>query len=148
MRHLHPVLSSRRLTAAGTLRCLYNGLSVIFFFFLPFVRQWGRPESLGGLGVLGAPRGAGGAWHAAHAHTILRAHVRTFTHAQVTVWDHTYMHAVVNAVLNTSDAPTWPGDRYDVWWILDLSNGEVWQYPHELLYGDTDDKPELIWKKS
>jgi len=68
------------------------------------------------------------------------------TSISVTVWDHASMDAVVNAVLNTSGAPKWPGDRYDVLWLLDLSKGELWQYPHELLYGDTADKPEMIWK--
>ena len=35
--------------------------------------------------------------------------------------------------------------RYDVWWLLDLSKGQVWEYPHQILHGDADDKPVLLW---
>jgi hypothetical protein len=58
------------------------------------------------------------------------------------------MSNIANKVLNTTDVPFWyalywlywykstntdaaaasrPGDRYDVWWLLDLGKGEVWE---------------------
>ena len=58
------------------------------------------------------------------------------------------MNNIANKVLNTTDVPMWyavywlywykstnadaaaasrPGDRYDVWWLLDLGKGEVWE---------------------
>lgn len=39
--------------------------------------------------------------------------------------------------------------RYDVWWLLDLTEGRVWEYPHQLLYGDdaAAAKPVLIFAR-
>ena len=54
----------------------------------------------------------------------------------VTVWDHTYIKQIVDKLLGTTESPNWPGDRYDVWWLVDLNRGLLWQFSHELLFGD------------
>mmetsp|Transcript_93619 Transcript_93619/g.136746 ORF Transcript_93619/g.136746 Transcript_93619/m.136746 type:complete len:238 (-) Transcript_93619:317-1030(-) len=62
----------------------------------------------------------------------------------VTIWDHSDAHELVNKILNTTDTPKWPGDRYDVWWLLDLSSRQMWEYSHGLLMGDKKDPPRLV----
>jgi hypothetical protein len=57
-------------------------------------------------------------------------------------WQHDYMAAVANAILNSNSiaAQTWPKDRFDLIWIFDLDQTGLYQFkqlPQRLLPGDS-----------
>ena len=75
--------------------------------------------------------------------TDLAAAVQMVGGTVLIAWEHENIPAIVNAIVgNTSTCPqSWPGDRFDVVWILDANGTVGWtfsQTPQLVLSGDSD----------
>lgn len=54
-------------------------------------------------------------------------------------WQHQDIPCLISNVAGTPLAPEWPGDRFDLVWVLDSSDGVTWsfsQVPQMLIAGD------------
>jgi len=55
-------------------------------------------------------------------------------------WQHQQIPCLIANVAGTPLAPQWPGDRFDLVWVLDSEDGKAWRFsqaPQLLLAGDS-----------
>lgn len=56
-------------------------------------------------------------------------------------WQHQQIPCLIASVAGTPLAPQWPGDRFDLVWVLDSKDGTNWtfsQVPQMLIAGDSE----------